>query len=97
MSSRSKSFPSEIEQMNPIVRIYTTNWCPDCRRAKQFLIASGIAFEEINIEETEGAAEYVIAANQGKRRVPTLEVNGHAFCCSPYDPEKLKRELGIAP
>ncbi|MGH9327208.1 MAG: glutaredoxin family protein [Terriglobia bacterium] len=82
--------------MSQAVRIYTTTWCPDCRRAKQFLLAHGIAFEEINIEKTEGAAEYVIAVNQGKRRVPTLEVNGRAFYCSPYDPEKLKLELGLA-
>lgn len=83
--------------MNQIVRIYTTTWCPDCRRTKQFLAARRIPFEEINIEETPGAADYVIAANQGKRRVPTLEVNGRTFDCSPYDPEKLKRELDLAP
>jgi mycoredoxin len=78
-----------------VVRIYTTSWCPDCYRAKSFLKQRGVAFEEINIEQTEGAAEFVMTSNQGKRRVPTLEFNGRTFHCSPYDPGKLVRELGL--
>lgn len=81
--------------MASIVRMYTTTWCPDCRRAKHFLALHGVQVEEINIEESEGAAEFVISANQGKRRVPTFEIDGRTFHCSPYDPEKLIRELGL--
>jgi len=77
------------------LRIYTTPWCPDCHRAKRFLTERGVPFEEINIEEAEGAADFVITANEGKRRVPTFEVNGRTFHGSPYDPEKLVRELGL--
>jgi mycoredoxin len=77
------------------IRIYTTSWCPDCYRAKSFLKQRGIAFEEINIEDTEGAAEFVMSANHGRRRVPTFEVNGRTFHCSPYDPRKLICELGL--
>ncbi|HET7100853.1 MAG TPA: glutaredoxin family protein [Terriglobia bacterium] len=75
--------------------MYTTTWCPDCWRAKQFLADHAIPVEEVNIEHVEGAAEFVIAANHGKRRVPTFEVDGRTFNCSPYDPEKLTLELGI--
>ncbi|MGH9448685.1 MAG: glutaredoxin family protein [Terriglobia bacterium] len=82
--------------MNASIRMYTTRWCPDCRRAKHFLTEHGLVFEEINIEEVAGAAEYIIAANGGKRCVPTFEVNGRVFHCSPYNPEKLRRELGLA-
>ena len=77
------------------IRIYTTPWCPDCYRAKSFLRERGVAFEEINVEQTEGAAEFVMRSNQGKRRVPTFEVNGRTFHCSPYDPRKLIRELDL--
>jgi mycoredoxin len=77
------------------LRIYTTSWCPDCLRAKRFLKERGVPFEEINIEQSDAAAEFVITANQGKRRVPTFEVNGRTFHGSPYDPEKLIRELGL--
>jgi len=79
-----------------MVRIYTTEWCPDCVRAKSFLKQHHVEFEEIQLESTPGAAEFVMRVNEGKRRVPTFEVAGHTFHCSPYDPRKLSRELGIA-
>ncbi|HEY6293179.1 MAG TPA: glutaredoxin family protein [Terriglobia bacterium] len=83
------------EAAKGMVRMYTTLWCPDCYRAKSFLKQRGVAFEEINIEHSEGAEEFVMGANQGKRRLPTFEVNGRTFHCSPYDPQKLTRELGL--
>ena len=82
--------------MSQNVKIYTTTWCPDCRRAKHFLKEHGIPFQEINIEETEGAAEFVLAANEGRCRVPTFDLGGRTFHCSPYDPQKLAQELGLA-
>ena len=84
-----------IRNTTGVLRVYTTAWCPDCCRAKWFLKERGISFEEINIEEAEGAAEFVMQANQGKRRVPTFELGGRTFHCSPYDPLKLTRELGL--
>lgn len=82
--------------MSGHVRMYTTTWCPDCYRAKHFLTDRSVSFEEINIEETPGAADFVIHVNHGKRRVPTFEFEGRVFHCSPYDPAKLSRELGLA-
>jgi len=76
--------------------MYTTTYCCDCRRAKRYLNLHQLQFEEINIEEVPGAEEFVILANQGKRKVPTFEVGGRTFHCSPYDPQKLNRELGLA-
>lgn len=78
--------------MEPIT-IYTTNWCPDCRYAKAFLRQRGVAYREVNIEEDEAAEEIVLQANDGLRKVPTLEVNGRYFACSPFDPEELAEEL----
>lgn len=45
--------------MPKTVIMYTTSWCPDCRAAKRYLAQRGVAYEEINIEETSGAAERV--------------------------------------
>jgi mycoredoxin len=81
--------------MDPII-MYSTNWCPDCWRAKSFLRARGVAFREVNIEEDPSAEEIVIKANNGKRRVPTLEVGGRYFACSPFDAERLAKELDIS-
>jgi glutaredoxin len=80
--------------MEPIT-MYSTAWCPDCRRVKNFLKERGIAFREVNIEEDPGGEEIVIKANDGKRKVPTLEVAGRYFAVSPFDAEQLAEELNI--
>jgi len=85
----------QTEKPTATIRMYTTMWCADCYRAKRFLQSRGVDFKEISIEEVEGAAEFVIAANHGKRKVPTFEVNGRTFHCSPFDPLRLSRELGL--
>ena len=75
--------------------MYTTTWCSDCRRVKSFLEKRGVSYREVNIEEDESAEETVIKANKGKRKVPTLEVGGRFFACSPFDPALLASELNI--
>jgi mycoredoxin len=80
--------------MNSIT-MYTTAWCPDCRRAKNFLKERGVEYREVNIDEVESAEEIVIKANDGKQVVPTFEVGGRYFACSPFDPEQLASELNI--
>lgn len=77
------------------IKIYTTTWCPDCRAAKNFLRERDVSFEEVNIEDDDGAEEIVLRANEGQRKVPTFEVAGRYFACSPFDPHHLSRELGI--
>jgi glutaredoxin len=75
--------------------MYSTAWCPDCRRAKTFLKERGVVFREVNIEEDPAGEEIVIKANDGKRVVPTLEVGGRFFACSPFNAEQLAEELHI--
>ena len=77
------------------ITMYTTSWCPDCRYAKAFLRERGVAFREVNIEQDESAEEIVLKANDGLRKVPTLEIGGRYFACSPFDPEQLAEELNI--
>jgi glutaredoxin len=77
------------------ITVYSTSWCCDCRRAKQFLRERGIAFKEVNIDDKPDAEELVIRANNGLRKVPTLEINGHYVACSPFNPYLLAEELKI--
>ena len=79
----------------PIVTMYTTSWCPDCRRAKSFLKAHGVEFREVNIETDPSAEQIVVQANGGRRKVPTLEMGGRYFSCSPFDAEQLAEDLHI--
>ncbi|HTR47309.1 MAG TPA: glutaredoxin family protein [Verrucomicrobiae bacterium] len=77
------------------VTIYSTGWCCDCRRAKQFLRERGVKFREVNIDDKPDAEELVLKVNNGLRKVPTIEIEGRYFSCSPFDPYKLSSELNI--
>lgn len=80
--------------MDPIT-MYTTEWCSDCRRAKSFMKERGVAFREVNIEDDPEAAELVIKVNNGKRKVPTLEIAGRYFAVSPFNAQQLADELNV--
>jgi glutaredoxin len=80
--------------MDPVT-MYTTQWCPDCRRAKSFMKERGVAFREVNIEDDAEAAALVMKMNNGKRKVPTLEIGGRYFACSPFNAQQLAEELNV--
>jgi mycoredoxin len=75
--------------------VYGTPCCGDCRRAKQFLRERGVSFREVNIEDVPDAEQLVLRVNNGRRKVPTIEVEGRYFACSPFDPYQLAEELKI--
>ena len=77
------------------IKMYTTALCGDCRAAKRFLSEKNIPYEEINIEDVDGAAEIVMRANQGRRSVPTFDINGRFVNCSPFDRRQLSEALGL--
>ncbi len=52
--------------------MYTTTWCAFCKRLKSQLARDGIEIAEVNIEEVESAAEYVMSVNGGNQTVPTV-------------------------
>ncbi len=58
------------------VRMYVTDWCPFCRRAKALLNSKGVAeIEEIHVQlDTQGRAE--LQAKTGGRTVPQIYIGG---------------------
>ena len=64
-------------------------------RRQAHLDQRGVAYEPINIEEHPEAVDLIIEKNDGKRKVPTFEVDGRWFAVSPFDPDLLDRELGL--
>ncbi len=65
------------------VTVYSAAWCRDCRAAKKFLDKYQIAYTEIDIENTPGAADEVIE-HVGKRAIPQFVVDGKWI--QPYRP-----------
>jgi mycoredoxin len=58
---------------NASVIMYTTPWCGYCNRLKTVLKASGISYDEVDIEQDTAAAQFVGSVNGGNQTVPTLK------------------------
>ena len=52
--------------------VYGASWCPDCRRAKQFLGEHRIDFEWIDITDNVDAINFIEQVNNGNRSIPTI-------------------------
>lgn len=71
-----------VAPVAPVARtvvMYTTTWCGDCHRAKRAFDRWGIAYVEVDIERTPGAAEMVMQWANGKRVVPTITIDDHVL------------------
>ena len=79
--------------------LYSASWCRDCREAKRFLSEHKIAFKEIDIEKTPGAADEVVR-NVGKRAIPQFVIDGKWV--QPYKPgrgflyDEMSALLGVS-
>ncbi len=78
----------------PQITVYGAYWCPDCRRAKQFLGEHQIPYNWIDIEEDKGGEQYVIQKNDGKRIIPTIEFEDGSILVEPSNAE-LATKLGL--
>jgi mycoredoxin len=80
------------------VVMYGVKWCPDCRRAREFLAKHGVEYTEIDVDADKAASDEVVS-RVGKRAVPQLVIDGEWF--QPYKPgrgllvDELHERLGI--
>jgi len=56
--------------------MYCTSWCPDCRRARNWLKANNLDYIEVDIDTNPTASEQVKKWNNGKRVMPTFDFGG---------------------
>ena len=61
--------------MTTDVLLYTTNWCPFCRRAKTLLKEKGVQWKELDIEADPVHRQAMTEAS-GRNTVPQIFING---------------------
>jgi mycoredoxin len=74
--------------------MYSTTWCGYCVRLKRQLDRVGIQYREVNIEQDEAAAEYVMKVNGGNRTVPTVVFPDGSALTNPTA-EEVRRNLAM--
>jgi glutaredoxin 3 len=60
------------------VIVYTTGWCPVCRRAKAWLDANGISYDDRNVEASSEDARTLHRLNP-RGSIPTFDVEGQVM------------------
>ena len=76
------------------ITLYGAHWCPDCHRSKQFLGEHQIAYRWVDVDEDQEGESFVIAANEGKRRIPTITFEDGSMLSNPSNAELAVR-LGL--
>jgi mycoredoxin len=52
--------------------MYTTQYCPDCRRAREFFETHNVEYLRVDLEGNAKAIEFVMRINNGCQSVPTI-------------------------
>ncbi len=55
----------------PLVTVYTSDWCPYCQRAKNLLQKKQVVFNEINVEDNAKFREEMLERSN-RRTVPQI-------------------------
>lgn len=78
------------------ITVYGAPWCPDCKRAKQFLGEQRVPYTWIDIDQDAEARDYVQRVNDGKQIIPTIVSEVGSTLVEPTNAE-LASKLGIRP
>ena len=81
---------------DPNITVYGAPWCPDCKRAKQFLGELRVPYKWVDIDQDEEGRRYVQQANNGRQIIPTIEFQDSSILVEPTNAE-LAAKLGISP
>ncbi len=73
--------------------MYCTRWCPDCRKARAWLKEHNLAYTEVDITVTPGAAAQVRQWANGNETTPTFDIDGQIVV--DYDEKRLREILHI--
>lgn len=73
------------------VTIYTSNTCPHCKAAKNYLKENNIDFEEKNVDEDRSAIDYLV--EKGHRGVPVINIDGEDIV--GFNKEAVDEKLGL--
>lgn len=61
--------------MKPVF-VYTTNYCPYCVKAKNFLTSHGISYTEIDVTNDDESRIYLTEITNGRKTVPQIFFGG---------------------
>lgn len=79
------------------VKVYGADWCGDTQRTLKQLDKLGVAYDYVDVEQDEQAAQWVREQNDGKERKPTVKLSEQQVLSVPDEAtmESALREKGF--
>ena len=75
-----------------MIKVYSTNSCPWCVKAKNYLKSVNIEFEEFNVQEDMTAREEMVSKSK-QMGVPVLDINGTIIV--GFDKNSIDKALNL--
>ncbi len=74
--------------------VYSTVWCPDCKRAKQFFGEQRVTYTNVDIEQDKKAMAFIEKINHGMHIIPTIVFPDGEVLIEPSNAD-LATKLGL--
>jgi thioredoxin reductase (NADPH) len=74
--------------------LYGTNWCGDCKRAKQFFGEQRVHYDFVDVDADAEGMAYVEKVNDGKQVIPVIVFDDGSTLIEPSNAE-LAEKLGL--
>jgi thioredoxin reductase (NADPH) len=77
------------------IAVYGAFWGPDSHRSKQFLGEHQIPYHWVDIEEDQDGERFVIEANSGNHRNPTIAFDDGSILSVPSNADEESAGTGV--
>ena len=85
----------DLHNLHPsTIMVYGATWCPDCKRATQFLGEQRIQYNNVDIDEDPRSVAFVEKLNSGRRMIPTIVFPDGQILVEPTNAQ-LAQKLGL--
>ena len=83
------------------VTVYTTTYCPWCRKAEEFLTSKGVPFTNIDVTGDDAQRERLVELSGGRKTVPQIfigeqPIGGYTDMIALHQKGELDGLLGLA-
>jgi len=75
------------------VVMYCTPWCPDCRKAREWLKENNITYTEVDVSTNLNAARQIRSWGDGYQITPTFDIGGEIIL--DFDKPALEKLLNL--
>jgi glutaredoxin-like YruB-family protein len=85
-----KTAPKLRDLRDISVVLYMTDWCPYCRKAREYLVSQGVSFTEYDIDKDKGKREEM-RRKSGSTSIPVIDVEGTVI--RGFSPEAISSAI----